>query len=67
MINSGIRDALELFYDENTVLHLLSGKAVDRAIGVIKWQILHYIHYVLLEDIIGSTDIDSDSIRQLLH
>ena len=67
MINSGIRDALELFYDENTVLHLLSGKAVDRAIGVIKWQILHYIHYVLLEDIIGSTYIDSDSIRQLLH
>ena len=32
MSNSGLGDALELIYAENTVLHLLSGKAVHRAI-----------------------------------
>ena len=32
MSNSGMGDALELIYAENTVLHLLSGKAADRAI-----------------------------------
>ena len=32
MNNSGMGDAIELIYDENTVLHLLSEKAVDRVI-----------------------------------
>ena len=36
MSNSGMGDALELIYANNTVPHLLSGKAVDRAIKGIK-------------------------------
>ena len=32
MSNSGMGNALELIYTENTVVHLLSGRAVDEAV-----------------------------------
>ena len=66
MSNTRMGDALELIYAENTVPHLLSGKAVDRAIK--RHQMVDIpLHTILLEDIIESTDIDSDSIKQLLQ
>ena len=62
MSNSGMGDALELIYTKNTAPHLLSGKAVDRTIR--GDQIVNIaLHTILIEVIIGSTDIDSDSVK----
>ena len=58
-------DALELIYAENAVPHLLSGKAVNRAIKGHQMVDIA-LHTILLEDINGSTDIDSDNIKQQL-
>ena len=66
MSNSGMGDALELIYANNTVPHLLSGKAVDRAIKGHQ-TVDTALHTILLEDIIGYTDIGLDSIKQLLQ
>ena len=62
MSNSGMRDALELIYAENAVPYLLSGKAVDSAIR--RHQVVYIaLHTILIEDIIGSTDIDSERLK----
>ena len=64
--NSGMGDALKLICAENKVPYLLSGKTVDRAIkGHQMADIL--LNTILLEDIMGSTYIDSDSIKHLLQ
>ena len=62
MSNSGMGNALELMYTENTVGHLLSGKSVDKAVRGHQ-MVDTALHTILLEDIIKSTDIDSDSIK----
>ena len=49
--------ALELIFTENTVPHLLSGKAVDSAIRRHQ-RVDIALHTILLEDIIRCTDID---------
>ena len=54
--------ALELIFTENTVPHLLSGKAVDSAIRRHQ-RVDIALHTILLEDIIRSTDIDWNSIK----
>ena len=62
MSNSGMGDALELIYAKNTAPLLLSAKTVDRAIR--GDQIVDIaLHTILIEVIIGSTDIDSDSVK----
>ena len=66
MSHSGMGDTLESIYAENTVPHLLSGKAVDKAIR--GYQMVNIaLHTILLQDIIRYTDIDSDSIKQFLQ
>ena len=53
---SGMGDTLELIYAENRVPHLLSENVVDRAIR--GHHIVDIVLHTILEDIIGSTDID---------
>ena len=61
-----MRDDLEMIYAENTLPHFLSGKVVDRVIRE-NQMVDIALHTTLLEDIIGPTDIHSDSIKQLLQ
>ena len=63
MSNTVMEDALELIYAENEVPRLLSGKAVYRAIKGHQ-RVGTVLHTISLEDIVRSTDIDSDSIKQ---
>ena len=66
MSNSGMGDALEMTYAEITEHQLHSGKAVDKAIR--GYQMVNTaLRTILLEDIIGSIDMDLDSIKQLLQ
>lgn len=55
-------DALELIFAENKVSNLHSGKAVDRAIKRHRMVDIA-LNTILLEGIMGSTDIDSDKIK----
>ena len=55
-------DALELIFAENKVSNLHSGKAVDRAIK--RYRMVDIaLNTILLEGIMGSTNIDSDKIK----
>ena len=58
-----MRDALKLIYAENIVPHLFLRKAVDRAIT---WHQMVDIALpsILFEDIIGSSDLDSDLLQE---
>ena len=66
MSNSRVGGDLELTYAENILSQLFSGKTVGR----IKkgYQMVDAsLHTILLEEIIGSTNIDSDSTTQLFQ
>ena len=64
MNNSWLSNVSELVYTENAVPYLLSGKAVYGVLRV--YQMIEIaLHTIILENIIGSIDIDSSSICQL--
>ena len=66
MNNSWLSNVSELVYTENTGPYLLSGKAVYGVSRV--YQMIEIaLHTIILENNIGSIDIDSSSIHQLLQ
>ena len=66
MSNSRMGGDLELTYAENILSQLFSGKTVGRTKK--GYQMVDAsLHTILLEEIIGSTNIDSDSTKQLFE
>ena len=58
MAKSGLSDILEIFYAGNTVPHLLSGKALDRALRGHQLVDLA-LNTILLQDIFQTIEVDS--------
>lgn len=66
MSNSRMGGDLELTYAENILSQLFSGKTVGRTKKGHQ-MVDASLHTILLEEIIGSTNIDSDSTKQLFQ
>ena len=65
MANTGLSEALELVYAGNTVPHLFSGKAVDRA--WIAHQLVDIsLNSLLLKDILEREDVSIESIQNII-
>ena len=66
MADSGLTEALQLIYAENTVPHLLTGKAYNRALR--GHQIVDLaLHTILLKDIIQTIDTDPSLVESMLR
>ena len=65
MANSGLTEALQVMYAENTVQHLLSGKAYNRSLR--GHQIIDLaLDTILLREVIESTEIDCHLLASML-
>ena len=61
---SGIRNLLEVIYGENAVTHILTGKAVDRAVR--SYMLLDYcLNYIIIDKILMTNPTFQEELEKL--
>ena len=64
MNGSGIRNLLEVIYGENAVTHILTGKAVDRAVR--SYMLLdNCLNYIIIDKILMTNSTFQEELEKL--